>query len=117
MANVFQQFRVEFQDAQSQFGSYLQEEIPDDPEFDRDAQATIQSLYELGQRLKEEGNITPKITQEIIQALVFTEKLARVVDDVESARNLSFLIVELSDFVKANKAQDNKPAYLRGLDL
>lgn len=117
MANIFQQLRDEFQDAQSQFGSYLQEGIPEDPEFDRDAQASIQSLYELAQKLKEEGNITPMRTQEIVQALVFTEKLARAVDDIESARNLSFLIVELNDFITTNKTQDNKPAYLRGLDL
>lgn len=114
----YKQFNVEFRDAKEHFEPYLapNSEFPADEEFAKDADAAIQSLLETAQKLNDDGNITPDMAQDIVNGLTFIEKLAHGIGDNESAQNISFLAVELGDFIRASQNNNEKP-YLRGLEF
>lgn len=117
MSDLHLQLQEELKEAKAQFEEYLEDGIPDDPEFDKDVLATIHSLYEISQKLSDLGTVTPKSAQRIVEALKFAKKMSDAIGDSDSAQNISFLIIELDEFIERDSAQKDKPTYLRGLDF
>lgn len=116
LTGKYNQFQEGFRDAHAHFQEYLKngDSFPDDPEFYKDACATVDDLSELAEGVVDEGIIREQ-AGEFLEQVRFVEKLARVSGHMRT-EDLATMAVAVGDFITAcDTPDDDLPPFLRGV--